>query len=80
MPTVTEHDRLEMMRVAGAGVIVQDVSVDLKPVPEIETVVPGVDPKGGEPTGAVLGGTMAGDTIVTAAFTVKVGGIVDMSP
>jgi hypothetical protein len=75
------HDRLETIRVAGAGVIVQDVSVGAKPVPEIETVVPGVDPRGGEPTGYVLGGTMAGDTIVTAAVTVNVGpGWLDMSP
>jgi hypothetical protein len=68
------------MRVAGAGVMVQDVSVGAKPVPEIETVVPGVDPRGGEPTGYVLGGTMAGATIVTNGSTLKVGLAVDGSP
>jgi len=49
----------------------QLVTAGLNPVPEIDTVVPGIDPKGGEPTGPGLGLTVAGDEISTFAFTVK---------
>ena len=46
---VTVHDGLEATRPAADGAMVQDVSVDLKPVPEMDTSVPASAPKGGEP-------------------------------
>jgi len=47
------------------GVTVQDVSVVKKPVPEMDTVVPGSAPTGGEPSAGL------GLTSVTAGLTVK---------
>jgi hypothetical protein len=66
----TEQDKLEMMSL-GAELTLQLVTAGPNPVPEIDTVVPGTDPKGGEPTGLGLGLTVAGDEIATLAFTVK---------